>query len=83
MTVLITSGIVPSLWRAQFWAFERLVSFGCQFGDLRLAAATVIARSLRAAADALVRSVIGQALKGARFVHDITAAATMVAAAWH
>ena len=49
--------------------------------DLRFALASVVARSLTQAADALVRHVMGRAWQGARFAEDITAAATMVAAA--
>jgi hypothetical protein len=51
--------------------------------DLRLALATVVARSLVQAANALVRHLMGRAWRGARFAEDITAAATMVAAARH
>lgn len=84
MAVLIKSGIAASLWRAQVWALEQhLLSFDCLSGDLRLAIASVVSHGLRAAGDALVRSVVGRALKGARFAQDITAAATVVAAAWH
>jgi hypothetical protein len=41
----------------------------------------MVTRSLIQAADALVRHVMGRAWRGARFAEDITAAATMVAAA--
>jgi hypothetical protein len=49
--------------------------------DLRVALATMLTRSLIQAADALVRHVMGRAWRGARLAEDITAAATMVAAA--
>ncbi|GMO11971.1 hypothetical protein [Bradyrhizobium sp. TM233] len=76
---------VPML-RAQAWsasAFGRLVSLDLMAVDLRFALASVVARSLIQAADALVRYVMGRAWRGARFAEDITAAATMVAAARH
>lgn len=63
------------------WAFSRLASF--DLTDLRVALATMLTRSLIQAADALVRHVMGGAWRGARFAEDITAAATMVAAARH
>ncbi|MCK1297841.1 hypothetical protein IVB33_31975 [Bradyrhizobium sp. 24] len=64
------------------WAFGRLLVFlDLMVVDLRLALATMVARFLVQAADALVRHVIGRAWRGARFAEDITAAATMVAAA--
>ncbi|MGY3078913.1 hypothetical protein ACVWZZ_005321 [Bradyrhizobium sp. LM6.10] len=63
------------------WASSRLVSLDLMVIDLRLALATVVARSLVQAADALVRHVMARAWRGARFAEDITAAATMVAAA--
>jgi hypothetical protein len=66
----------------QAWAFSRLVSLDVTaITDLRLALATAATRSLVQAADALVRHVMGRAWQGARFAEDITAAATMVAAA--
>lgn len=65
----------------QAWAFRRLVSLDVMVVDLRLALATAVTRSLVHAADALVRHVMGRAWRGARFAEDITAAATMVAAA--
>ncbi|MBR1171916.1 hypothetical protein ACNJYD_35335 [Bradyrhizobium sp. DASA03005] len=66
----------------QAWAFSRLVSLDVTtIVDLRLALATAATRSLVHAADALVRHVMGRAWRGARFAEDITAAATMVAAA--
>ena len=71
----------PQLWHA--WAFGRLVSIDLIVVDLRLALASVVVRSLVQAADALVRHVMGRAWRGARFAEDITAAATMVAAAGH
>jgi len=74
-------GMVSPLWRAHMWALGRLVSFDLMFVDLRVVLATLITRSLVQAADAMVRQVMGQAWRGARFAQDITAAATMVAAA--
>ncbi|MBR0970106.1 MULTISPECIES: hypothetical protein [Bradyrhizobium] len=68
-------------WRA--WAFSRLVSLDLMVVDLRLALATMVARSLVQAVDALARHVMARAWRGARFAEDITAAATMVAAARH
>ncbi|AWL91910.1 MULTISPECIES: hypothetical protein [Bradyrhizobium] len=76
---------IPML-RAQAWsasAFGRLVSLDLMAVDLRFALASVVARPLIQAADALVRHVMGRAWRGARFAEDITAAATMVAAARH
>ena len=77
-------------WSAQIlqsWAFGRLVSLDLMAVDLRFALASVVARSLTQAADALVRHVVrsfmARAWRGARFAEDITAAATMVAAARH
>ncbi|MGY4509979.1 hypothetical protein [Bradyrhizobium sp. USDA 3650] len=63
------------------WAFGRLVSLDLMVLDLRLALATMVARFLVQAADALVRHVMARAWRGARLAEDITAAATMVAAA--
>ncbi|MBR1087575.1 hypothetical protein JQ621_08790 [Bradyrhizobium manausense] len=63
--------------------FGRLTFFELTAVDLRLALATVMTRLLIQAADALVRHVMGRAWRGARFAEDITAAATMVAAARH
>lgn len=77
-------GPAVPLWQAQAWsvsAFGRLVSLDLMAVDLRFALASVVARSLTQAADALVRHVMGRAWRGARFAEDITAAATMVAAA--
>ena len=74
---------IPML-RAQAWsasAFGRLVSLDLMAVDLRFALASVVARSLIQAADALARHVMSRAWRGARFAEDITAAATMVAAA--
>lgn len=74
---------VPML-RAQVWslsAFCRLVLHDLMAVDLRFALASIVARSLTQAADALVRHAMGRAWRGARFAEDITAAATMVAAA--
>ena len=84
-------GPAGPLWRAQAslhaslstWAFGRLAFFDLTVVDLRVALATMLTRSLIQAADALVRHVMGRAWRGARFAEDITAAATMVAAAWH
>ncbi|WP_314948683.1 hypothetical protein [Bradyrhizobium cosmicum] len=79
-------GPAAPLWRAQMWqarAFGRLVSFDLMAVDLRFAFASVVTRSLIQAADALARHVMGRAWRGARFAEDITAAATMVAAARH
>ncbi|MHC4040021.1 hypothetical protein [Bradyrhizobium sp. 23AC] len=76
---------IPML-RAQAWsasAFGRLVSLDLMAVDLRFALASVVVRPLIQAADALVRHVMGRAWRGARFAEDITAAATMVAAARH
>jgi hypothetical protein len=67
----------------QAWAFSRVVSLDLMAVDLRLALVSVVTRSLVQAADALVRHVMGRAWRGARFAEDITAAATMVAAARH
>ncbi len=69
--------------RVQSLLFARLVSFDLMFVDLRVVLAAFITRSLLQAADALVRHVMGRAWRGARFAQDITAAATMVAAAGH
>jgi hypothetical protein len=75
------------LWRAQAsllaWSFGRLMFLDLTVVDLRVALATMLTRSLIQAADALVRHVMGRAWQGARFAEDITAAATMVAAAGH
>jgi hypothetical protein len=74
--------VLPLQVRAWYaWAFSRLVSLDLMVVDLRLALATVVARSLVQAANALVRHVMARAWRGARFAEDITAAATMVAAA--
>ena len=73
------------LWRVhallQTWTFCRLGTLDLMFVDLRLAIVALIARSLLQAADAMVRHIMGRAWRGARFAQDITAAATMVAAA--
>ncbi|MDA9549074.1 hypothetical protein GPL17_10195 [Bradyrhizobium yuanmingense] len=82
-------GQAGPLWRAQLWhgqmlrawAFGRLVPLDFMAVDLRFALASVVTRSLNHAADALVRHLMGRAWRGARFAEDITAAATMVAAA--
>src|SRR3954463_10865451 len=63
------------------WAFGRLVSLDLMVLDLRLALATVVARFLVQAADALVRHVMPRAGGGARFAEDIPPAPPMVAAA--
>ncbi|MBI5262424.1 MAG: hypothetical protein HY852_11485 [Bradyrhizobium sp.] len=81
MAVLINFGITASLWRAQFWALQRPAAIDCLFGDLRLAVAAFVSWSIQSACEALFRSIACRAFRGARFVHDITAAATMVAAA--
>ena len=76
---------IPML-RAQVWsawALSRLVSLDLMAVDLRFALASVMARLLTQAADALARHVMARAWRGARFAEDITAAATMVAAARH
>lgn len=76
---------IPML-RAQAWsasAFGRLISLDLMAVDLRFALASVVTRSLIQAADALARHVMSRAWRGARFAEDITAAATMVAAARH
>ena len=79
-------GAAAPLWRAQMWhalAFGRLVSLDLMAVDLRFALASAVTRSLIQAADALAHHVMGRAWRGARFAEDITAAATMVAAARH
>ncbi|GGI31846.1 hypothetical protein [Bradyrhizobium guangdongense] len=63
------------------WAFSRLAFLDLTIVDLRIALATMLTRSLIQAADALARHVMSRAFRGARFAEDITAAATMVAAA--
>jgi hypothetical protein len=73
-------------WRVQVWhawAFGRLVSLDLMAVDLRFALASVAADALIQVTNALVRHVMGRAWRGARFAEDITAAATMVAAARH
>ncbi|WP_409191656.1 hypothetical protein [Bradyrhizobium sp. RDM4] len=67
----------------QAWAFCRLVSADLISIDLRVTLVSVMTRSLVQAMDALVHHVMGRAWRGARFAEDITAAATMVAAARH
>lgn len=79
-------GPAAPLWRTQMWsswASGRLASLDLIAVDLRFARAGVAARSLTQAADALAHHVMGRAWQGARFAEDITAAATMVAAARH
>jgi hypothetical protein len=84
-------GPAGPLWRAQAslhaslysWAFRRLMDFDLTAVDLRVALATMVTRSLIQVADALVRHVMSRAWRGARFAEDITAAATMMAAAGH
>jgi hypothetical protein len=74
---------IPML-RAQAWSvsvFGRLVSLDLMAVDLRFALVSAVERSLTQTANALVRHVMGRAWRGARFAEDITAAATMVAAA--
>lgn len=78
-------GPAGPLWRAQATlhalVFSRLMFFDPIVVDLRIALATMVTRSLIQAADALARHFMGRAWRGARFAEDITAAATMVAAA--
>lgn len=91
--MIIPTHVGPAgpLWRSQAslhaslyaWAFSRPTFFDLTVVDLRVALATMLTRSLVQAADALVHHVMGRALRGARFAEDITAAATMVAAARH
>jgi hypothetical protein len=80
-------GPAGPLWRVQATlhalAFSRLMFFDSIVVDLRVGLATVVTRSLVQAADALARQIMGRAWRGARFAEDITAAATMVAAARH
>ena len=86
MITPIHLGLAGPLWRTQLWstwASGRLVSFDLIALDLRFALASVVTRSLIQAADALARQIMGRAWRGARFAEDITAAATMVAAARH
>ena len=87
MITPIHLGLAGPLWRAQASlharGFGRFMFLELTAVDLRLALVTVVARSLIQAADALVRHVMGRAWRGARFAEDITAAATMVAAARH
>lgn len=80
MTVLINVAITASLSRAQVWAW-RVVPADGLYGDLRVAAVAIVFKLVRAACEALFRGIAGRAFRGARFVHHITAAATMVAAA--
>jgi hypothetical protein len=79
-------GMASPLWRTpavlQTWALGRLGPCDLMFVDLRLALAAVFTRLLVRASDAVLRHVMGRAWQGARFAQDITAAATMVAAAW-
>jgi hypothetical protein len=87
MITPIHLGLAGPLWRAQASlhtrVFGRFMFLELTAVDLRLALATMVARSQIQAADALVRHVMGRAWQGARFAEDITAAATMVAAARH
>lgn len=87
MTIPTHFGPAGPLWRTQAslhaWAFSHLTFFDLTVVDLRVALATMLTRSLIQAADALVRHMMGRAWRGARFAQDITAAATMVAAARH
>jgi len=72
--------------RAPVWSasvFGRLVSLEFIAVDLRFPLASMAARSLTQTADALAHRVMARAWQGARFAEDITAAATMVAAARH
>ena len=85
MITPIHLGLAGPLWRAQtslqVRGFARHMFFELTAADLRLALAAMVARALIQVADALVRHVMSRAWRGARFVEDITAAATMVAAA--
>ncbi|MCP3386663.1 MULTISPECIES: hypothetical protein [unclassified Bradyrhizobium] len=87
MIIPIHLGLVGPLWRAQTSLHARvpgrLALFDLTVVDLRVALATLLVRALIQAADALVRHVMSRAWRGARFAEDITAAATMVAAARH
>lgn len=77
-------GPASPLSQAQAWsvsAFSRLVSLDLTAVHLRFALAGAVALPLVRAADALARCVMDRAWQGARFAEDITAAATMVAAA--
>lgn len=84
-------GPAGPLWQSQAssraslyaWVLSRFTFFDLTVVDLRVALATMLTRSLIQTADALVRHVMGRAWRGARFAEDITAAATMVAAARH
>ena len=67
--------------RAQGWLQLRLASFDLMFVDLRVMLVALFARTLVQAANAMVRHVMGRAWRGARFAHDSTVAATMLAAA--
>ena len=79
-------GPAAPLWRTQLWstwAFGRLVSLDLMAVDLRFALVSIVTRLLVQAADVLARRIMARAWQGARFAEDITAAATMVAAAGH
>ena len=76
MSILYHSGIGAPLWRAQFWAFERLASLDGAFGDLRSVIAALLSHLLNAA----WRNTAGRAGEGARFAARLTAADTRGAA---
>jgi hypothetical protein len=76
MSILYHSGIGAPLWRAQFWAFERLASSDGAFGDLRVVIAALLSHLLNAA----WKNTADRACEGARFASRLTAADTMVAA---
>lgn len=79
-------GSAAPSWRVPAWharAVGRFIVPRFIASDLRLAVASVLTGALLRAADALVRHVVGRAWRGARFAEDITAAASMVAAARH
>jgi len=79
-------GMASPLCRAQAWvqtrALGRLAPLDLMCIDLRLALAALVTRSAIQAADAMVGHIMRRAWRGACFGQDITAAATMVAAAW-
>jgi len=86
MTIPTYFSLASPLWRAQALmqsrALGRLVGGDLMFIDFRLALAALVTRSLVEASNAAVRHIMGRAWRGARSAKDITAAATMVAAAW-
>ncbi len=64
MTILYHFDTGP-LWRAQIWAFGRLVSLDC--GDLRYAMLELVSRGIAAMGNTLFRHIAGRAWQGARF----------------